>query len=216
MRGLMRMAVAMGGAVVVMGGLVGCEGADAGGKAKASAAPTAAPSAAAPGSGVKAAGSVGADGSGCRLPVVFDLAEDWKPKTVARNDDERFASLFEQGGLTLTCEIDAKPAGNIGFLRVWTADKAKGNARQVLEAFMAGEKPTGTPAYTEVPAGALQGVEAAYETTALDESKKEHAYAVVTPGGAAVVLQLGGLDTQEHDEMLPAYRLARQSLKAAR
>lgn len=72
--------------------------------------------------------------------------------------------------MTLACEIDAKPAGNIGFLRVWVADEpaAPGDARKVLEAFMAGEKAKGTPVYTDLKAGpagaALPAVQAAYET----------------------------------------------------
>lgn len=53
-----------------------------------------------------------------------------------------------------------------------------------------------------------------YETYSklLDESKREHALAVITPSGA-VVLHLGGMDTNEHKEMLPAYELAKQSLR---
>ncbi|MFC6132716.1 lipoprotein [Streptomyces spororaveus] len=171
--------------------------------------------------GVKAVGSVGGEDTPCRLPVSFDLVQDWKPKAVTHAEDDRFASLFQQGGMTLACEIDAKPAGNIGFLRVWVADEpaAPGDARKVLEAFMAGEKAKGTPVYTDLKAGpagaALPAVQAAYETDPLDEPKKESAFAAVTPGGEAVVVQLGGLDSGEHDEMLPAFRLAQQSLKAA-
>ncbi|MER5934053.1 lipoprotein [Streptomyces sp. NPDC002054] len=199
-----------------MGALTACGESDgkAKGAASVSAAASTAPSASAS-AAPKAAAAVGGDGTACKLPVAFDLAADWKPKAVTHQDDEQFAALFKQGGLTLQCEIDAKPAGNIGFLRVWTADKAAGNARQVLEAFVGEEKATGTPVYTDVSAGKLQGVEAAYVTSPLDEPKKEHAFAVVTPGGAAVVVQLGGLDSAEHDAMLPAYRLAQQTLKAA-
>lgn len=222
MRGLMRATVGVVGSVVLMGALTACgesgsgSGSGSGAKATAAASASAAPSTPAAGSGAKAAGSVGGDGTACKLPVSFDLMANWKPKAVTHQDDEQFAALFKQGGLTLQCEIDAKPAGTIGFLRVWTADKAAGNARQVLETFMGEEKATGTPpVYTDVPAGTLQGVEVAYETSPLDEPKKEHAFAVVTPGGAAVVLQLGGLDSTEHDAMLPAFRLAQQSLKAA-
>lgn len=185
--------------------------------------PTASASAGAgPADGFKAAGSVGGDGTACGLPVSFDVAQDWKPKAVTHAEDDQFASLFKQGGTTLACEIDAKPAGMIGFLRVWVADgpAAPGDARTVLEAFMAGEKAKGAPVYTEVRAGtgsgtALPAVQVSYETAPLDEPKKESAFAAVTPGGKAVVIHLGGLDSAEHDRMLPALRLAQQSLKAA-
>ncbi|MFJ3927813.1 lipoprotein [Streptomyces sp. NPDC090022] len=152
------------------------------------------------------AASVGAPGTDCPLPVSFGLATSWQPKAVPGG--------IPHGAFTLRCEIDAKPAGHIGFLRVWTAEKSPGTARQALDAFLAKQKVTGTPAVTDVTAGALPAAEAAYETTALDEPKQEHAFAVVTPSGAAVVVHLGGLDTDEHKAMLPAYQLARQSLKA--
>ncbi|MEV7616877.1 lipoprotein [Streptomyces sp. NPDC089799] len=231
-RGAVRAAVGAIGAAVLVAGLTACgtsqpDGAKAGGGAqdpKPAATGTASPTAgtagaAGTGEGAKAAGSVGGDGSECRLPVSFALAKDWKPKPVKVEADDQFAALFKQGGMTLACEIDAKPAGNIGFLRVWVADKpaAPGDARKVLEGFMSGEKAKGAPVYTDLKAGtgasALPAVQAAYETAPLDEAKKESAFAVVTPAGAAVVVHLGGLDSVEHDQMLPAYRLAQQSLK---
>ncbi|MHC6624742.1 lipoprotein [Streptomyces globosus] len=210
---------------VLLAGLAACgpaesKGAAGAGPSQASAAGTPAPGAGAA-SAAPPAGSAGAAGSPCTLPVAFDLARDWKPKAVTHADDEEFAGLFKQGGTTLACEIDAKPAGHLGFLRVWVADApaAAGDARRVLEAFMAGEKAKGAPAYADLRAGtgdsSLPAVEAQYETAPLDEPKKERALAVVTPGGRAVVLQLGGFDTAEHDAMLPAYRQALRSLRPA-
>ncbi|MBD3579489.1 MULTISPECIES: lipoprotein [Streptomyces] len=211
------------GAAVLLAGLAACgpaesKGATGAGASEASAAGTPAPTAGAA-SAAPPAGSVGTAGSPCTLPVAFDLARDWKPKAVTHADDEEFAALFKQGGTTLACEIDAKPAGHLGFLRVWVADApaAAGDARRVLEAFMTGEKAKGAPAYADLRAGtgdgSLPAVEARYETAPLDEPKKERAVAVVTPGGKAVVLQLGGFDTAEHDAMLPAYRQTLQSLR---
>jgi hypothetical protein len=46
----------------------------------------------------------------------------------------------------------------------------------------------------------------------LDEQRTESAFAVATPDGP-VVVHLGGLDSEEHREMLPAYELAKQTLK---
>ncbi|MFD0267329.1 lipoprotein [Streptomyces sp. NPDC127106] len=229
-RGLVRAVTGVVGAGILVVGGTACgsstseKAAGGGDEQPAQAAATGTPSpaagaGAAAGAGVKAAGSVGGDGTPCRLPVSFDLVQDWKPKAVTHAEDDEFAALFKQGGMTLACEIDAKPAGNFGFLRVWVADKpaGPGDARKVLESFMAGEKTKGTPAYAEVRAGtggaALPAVEAAYETAPLDEAKKESAFAVVTPDGAAVVVHLGGLDSAEHEAMRPAYRLAQQSLK---
>lgn len=57
-------------------------------------------------------------------------------------------------------------------------------------------------------------VEYLYSSELLDETKKESAFAVTTADGP-VVVHLGGLDTEEHEEMLPAYDLARRTLRTA-
>ncbi|MCT4355521.1 lipoprotein [Streptomyces sp. Je 1-79] len=174
--------------------------------------PTAGASTAAAGAG-EAAGSVGGSGTACELPVSFGLAADWKPKAVKATDDEVFAALGKQGPATMTCEIDAKPAGNIGYLRVWAA--GEGAARTALEGFVKAEKNATEVSYRETEAGALPAVEVTYTVynKLMEESKEERAFAVAAPKGT-VIVHLGGLDTEEHREMLPAYELARSSLKA--
>ncbi|MFF3319712.1 lipoprotein [Streptomyces sp. NPDC003035] len=166
--------------------------------------PTAAPKAA-------ARASLGAPGTACPLPVSFDLAARWKPKAVQATDDEVFAALGKQGPATMVCEIDAKPAGNIGYLRVWSA--GKGEARTALEGFVKAEENTSKVVYKETKAGALPATEVTYtvHNEIMEESKEERAFAVSTPKGV-VIVHLGGLDTQEHREMLPAYELARSSV----
>jgi len=160
-------------------------------------------------------GSVGGSGSDCALPISFDLAADWKPEAVTVDPGSEFDELLaKQGPVTLVCEIDAKPAGNIGFLRVWAGDASNSTARQVLEAFIADDETAGKITYKETEAGALTATEAGYTVNVepLDESKTERAFAVTTPDGP-VVVHLGGMDTQEHEEMLPAYELAKKTLK---
>jgi hypothetical protein len=111
--------------------------------------------------------------------------------------------------------VDAKPAGHIGFLRVWTGAPGADDARTVLKAFMAAETGATKARYSAFKAGALTGaeVEYLYKTEFEDAPKKERALAVTTPGGP-VVVHLGGLDTEENEAMLPAYELAKRSLKA--
>ncbi|MFF3846656.1 lipoprotein [Streptomyces sp. NPDC002328] len=170
-------------------------------------------------------GSVGAAGSACELPVTFDTAKSWEAEAIAAADrkgdtgneltDELAEALLHQGPVTMACEIDAKPAGNIGYLRVWTGKPGDADARAVLEQFVkAGTAPSGAR-YSAFKAGGLSGAEVEYITTSkiLEESKKERALAVNTPEGP-VVLHLGGLDTGEHEAMLPAYQLAKSTLKA--
>ncbi|MFE3072638.1 lipoprotein [Streptomyces sp. NPDC059247] len=169
-------------------------------------------------SGASAVARVGADGSACPLPVSFGIAAGWKPRAVEAPKDPDFAELLRQGPAEMVCEIDAKPAGNIGFLRVWTV--RDGNPGTAIEAFVkAGEQPYGiTIQETTAGTGAGSALAAEVRYTVLDEptqeQKKQRAFAVAAPGGT-VIVHLGGFDTAEHQAMLPAYELARTSLKTA-
>jgi hypothetical protein len=202
--------------------LTGCaEGSDEGPSTSASA------TAAAGGKSGKVAesgGTIGKPGSACELPVTFDIAADWKAKSIDAETagdgsdlaEELADALLHQGPVTGACEVDAKPAGHIGFLRVWTGKPGKDDARTVLEAFVAAEDNTSKPKYTTFKSGGLDGVEVEYLFTSklLEETKKERALAVTTASGP-VVLHLGGLDTEEHEDMLPAFELAKQTLRTA-
>ncbi|MFD4229546.1 lipoprotein [Streptomyces sp. NPDC058545] len=159
-------------------------------------------------------GSVGGSGSACALPVTFDLAASWKPEAVRLGADDALNELVRQGPVTLVCEIDAKPAGSIGFLRVWTGDRTDRTPRQVLEAFLADEPNAGKITYTDTEAGTLHATEAGYTVSSelLDGPQKKRAFAVSTPRGP-VVVHLGGLDSEEHEEMLPAYELAKRTVR---
>ncbi|MER5310227.1 lipoprotein [Streptomyces sp. NPDC002773] len=159
--------------------------------------------------------SVGGSGTACALPVSFAVAEKWKPKAIKNPEDPEFAALTHQGPAVIRCEVDAKPAGNIGFLRVWTA-AGTGPARAALEGFVKAEKGVSKAVYKETAAGgALRVTEVTYTVynDLMEESKEERAFAVATPKKGTVIVHLGGLDSEEHQEMLPAYELARTTLK---
>ncbi|MFI2764003.1 lipoprotein [Streptomyces echinatus] len=173
-------------------------------------------------------GTVGPAGSACELPVTFGLAQHWKAKSIdaekelskAPNGEDGDLSgalaeaFLRQGPVTAACEIDAKPAGNIGFLRVWTGKPGDADAGSVLRGFVAAEDNVSKPEYHSFRTGSgLAAVEVEYLCTSklLEETKKESAFAVSTPDGP-VVLHLGGMDTDEHEEMRPAYDLAKQTL----
>ncbi|MET7366133.1 lipoprotein [Streptomyces sp. NPDC005566] len=158
--------------------------------------------------------TLGGAGSPCALPVTFDLAADWKPAAVEVDPGSDLAALGEQGPVTMVCEIDAKPAGNIGYLRVWQGKASDGDPRKVLEAFVAGDPNAAEATYTRTKAGSLAAAEVGYSVSSelLDEPKTERAFAVATPEGP-VVVHLGGLDSEEHRQMLPAYELVKKTLK---
>ncbi|MEU8621844.1 lipoprotein [Streptomyces sp. NPDC048623] len=158
------------------------------------------------------AATLGGPGTACALPFAFSLAEDWKPKAVEVPADPDLAELTKQGPATLRCEVDAKPAGHLGFLRVWTVPK--GLARPALEAFVKAEKGSRRAVYADTKAGLLPAVQTVYEVHGelTDETKTERAFAVETADDTVVIVHLGGLDTEEHEAMRPAYELARATL----
>ncbi|MFI9613504.1 lipoprotein [Streptomyces sp. NPDC052023] len=169
---------------------------------------------------VGSGGTIGAAGSPCELPVTFRIAAKWEAESTAvpgEDVPEEVADMvWRQGPVTAACEVDAKPAGHIGFLRVWTGEPGAAGARTVLEEFLAADKGAGEEKYQPFEAGDLAGTEVEYRYTSslTDETKTERALAVVTPDGP-VVLHLGGLDTAEHEAMLPAYELAKRTLRAS-
>lgn len=214
---------------VLAGLLAGCSQSAEGDGARPSASATGAAGAAGSGKGDDVAasgGSVGATGSACELPVAFDTAENWKAEAIdpgtGEGGDEVAAELAEallhQGPFTAACEIDAKPAGNIGFIRVWTGEAGAEarDARALLKEFVQAEGDTSKAKYSDFTSDSeVSGaeVEYLYTSQALDETKKERAFLTVTAEGP-VVVHLGGLDSGEHEDMLPAYELARRTLRA--
>jgi len=156
------------------------------------------------------AGRVGTAASGCALPVTFGLAEDWKPKAVTIAGDELLAELAQQGPLTMACEIDAKPAGLIGFLRVWTGKS--GDPRANLTAFIG--KDALKPAFTELQIGGRPAVEVVYEKKSqLDDAIEPEQAFVVETGQGLLAVSMDSFDSGEHKDMLPAYELAKSSLE---
>ncbi|PRH80982.1 hypothetical protein C6N75_01275, partial [Streptomyces solincola] len=126
---------------------------------------------------------------------------------------------FRQGTLDVRCELDAKPAGHIGFLRVYVPgpDTAPDTRpREALTAFVTDEKGAAKARYTtpDLPgAPSNASTEVAYTVT--DDilgAKPERALAVATPKGP-VILHLGGLDAAEHQAMLPAFERAKRTVR---
>ncbi|WP_069759816.1 lipoprotein [Streptomyces sp. LUP47B] len=196
-------------AALLAGVLTGCSEAAEGDDSKASAHPSATAETSPPDdTAATGGGTIGAAGSACELPVTFDIAKSWKAEAVE--------APLSQGPVSLACEIDAKPAGNIGFLRVWAGKSGDADTQAVLEAFVAAEDGVTKEKYRTFTTGGVSGVEVEYLYTSelLEETKKESAFAVTTADGP-VVVHLGGLDTAEHEEMLPAYELARRTLRTA-
>ncbi|MGC4806803.1 lipoprotein [Micromonospora sp. DT233] len=146
--------------------------------------------------------TVGPKGSACPLPMTFSMPADWKVKSAK-------ATGFKAGPALLLCEIDAKPAGNIGFLRVWRIEgAAPANPQATVDAFLAEYSKKATDQqYRPTKAGQVDSTEATW----VEEEARKRAIVIPAEGGT-MMLTLGGLDDEEFEEMLPAYQLAKSSV----
>lgn len=97
---------------------------------------------------------------------------------------------------------------------MWTGDRTDRTPRQVLEAFLADEPNADKITYTDTEAGALPATEVGYTISSelLDGPQKKRAFAFSTPRGP-IVVHLGGLDSKEYEEMVPAYEPAKRTVR---
>lgn len=146
-----------------------------------------------------ASAKVGGSDTACPLPVAIDIPDKWKPAGLD-------AGMFGQGGLDARCEIDAKPAGAVGFIRVWVGSSAE--PRQALESYLADQPRATDIQYRDTAVGQGSGVEATWVN---ENTGRQRAFAMSTPL-KAIMVSAGGIDDEEHQKMLPAYLLAKQSL----
>jgi hypothetical protein len=164
-----------------------------------------------------AGASIGAKGTACELPFSFQTAADWKAEAVDVKKLGELAALAKVGDFTVVCEIDAKPAGSIGFIRVHLAGKLPGEPAEHLQEFVkdaVGKREVSGTDITELQIGGAQAAEASWETVdkEYDIRSKYTAFALSTKSGM-VVVQLAPLDTGEFTAMQPAYELAKKSVK---
>lgn len=142
---------------------------------------------------------IGGSDTPCQLPVAIDIPDKWKPVALSPGD----ARL---GGLDLLCEIDAKPANAVGFMRVWAG--GTGDTRTKLESFVGAQGKISNAEYRDTSVGQGSGVEA---TWLVEDTGRHRAFAMTTPL-KTVVVSSGGIDDSEYQKMLPAFLLAKQSL----
>lgn len=153
----------------------------------------------------------GAKGSGCELPVTFAVADKWQVDDIVVEKDDPLAELMRRGPLEMTCEVNAKRLGIVGFLRVWIGGSAIGGVRPALQALISGQKTRGA-VYTPVKIGGQDGMELQYQlySNLMEEYSARKAFAVVTPGGV-VVVELSGLESDD-PAAAAAYEQAKTTL----
>ncbi|NYF54517.1 lipoprotein [Micromonospora purpureochromogenes] len=145
--------------------------------------------------------TVGPEGSTCPLPITFSVPPKWKVKAVTSGKD------FQIGPAVPLCEIDAKPAGHIGFLRVWRIEGATPRTPQItLDKFIDDYGPARERQYRRTKAGPLDSFEASW---AGDDGRKRAI--LVSSLYGKILITLGASDYEELIPILPAYQLAKSS-----
>ncbi|MEH0971777.1 lipoprotein [Micromonospora sp. CPCC 205546] len=210
-----RAAVLTALAIALTGGCAeGKEPPSAGGSPSASPSPTASPVTPGPPwhdevAAAPAGTTVGGKGTPCELPVTFSVPAKWKVKAVKRSAKSGEARV---GKALMVCEIDARPAGDLGFLRVWRVDGVAGGGQEHLKHFLGVYAPGATDAeYRRLKAGTLDAVEASYPGKD-GGAVNDRAIAISSLYGPVVL----SLDTSDPEELLPAYQLVKQSARINR
>ncbi|WP_052745083.1 lipoprotein [Micromonospora sp. HK10] len=196
-------------AALALAGVAGCgdEQPQTAASGSASPSPTASPVVAGPPwyddvAPAEAALELGDRASACPMELLISAPAKWRAKAVKNGRDAAI------GGAVPVCEIDAKPAGHLGFLRVWKAD-TPGNQQEVLDRFLDAYGEVTDRQYRRTKAGPLD----ALETTYVAESGTHERAILVSTIWGRFLLTLGGPDDAEHQAMLPAYQLAKQTAK---
>ncbi|SDX58143.1 hypothetical protein SAMN05421504_103168 [Amycolatopsis xylanica] len=144
-----------------------------------------------------AAAEVGPAGSPCPMPVTFKIAEKWKAGTV-------------DAGSEILCEIDSKPAGSLGFLRVYKTTAT--DLESGLKTFATKSKGAEGFAYSDVTAGGIAGKEVSY-VIKQDDIEMPKRVLAVSAANSVILLEVGGLDQETFDTNVKAYELAKSTLK---
>ncbi len=140
---------------------------------------------------------IGAAGSDCPLPISISVADKWKASAI-------------EGEPELLCEISARPAGSIGFLRIYHK-KGTTDAKAALTAYTAKPQYSGVK-LTDIKAGSVAGEEASYTIDSSGDKSPGLVFAVPVSDGT-VLVSLDSLDDDIQRDNRPAYELAKSSLK---
>jgi hypothetical protein len=145
---------------------------------------------------------VGPTGSACPMPVTFSVADKWKPTAVSDGTSKSGELL---------CEISARATGQTGFIRVY-------RMTDVADAQAALTRYTSRPTYsgikvTDVTTGLGAGKQVSYSIDSSGTTLPGMVFAAPVTGGA-VLVSLDAIDEETQKANMPAFELAKSTLKA--
>ncbi|TDP98056.1 lipoprotein [Labedaea rhizosphaerae] len=147
-----------------------------------------------------AGATIGGTSGPCPLPVTMTIAKGWKAAGVP-------AGTGSMGDAALACEVDAKPAGHLGFLRIYVTGSPV-EPKNLLKAVVAKSKQVNGEQYRE----SKPGVELTYLSDVGGDQVRSRAYAA-TVNGRTVLVVLDAFDSEEYDAMIGAYLLAQHTIR---
>lgn len=160
---------------------------------------------------------IGTTKSGCDLPVLVHVPENWgvesvTPKMVERADDERLTS---PGGFEWVCSILGSPVGIPAPIFIFVAPPRVARdltAEQLLQRYVRAAYGDVKVDVRDVTVDAGPGVEGTFSTSRGRYSPVQlSAFVLPTPTGAVVVIN-GGPHQETIDRGLPAYESVRDSM----
>ncbi|GAA2512640.1 hypothetical protein GCM10010201_05040 [Pilimelia columellifera subsp. columellifera] len=158
---------------------------------------------------------VGPKGSTCELPVSFAAPKDWKIKKTTL-DGGPLDDLAREGGFTVACEIDAKPAGVLGLMQVFRQDEPGAELKAAVDGHLKAQEGVVKRQDRTVTAGGLPALEVSYGSYSkvLEVTRLKRALAVQLPNKEIILLSIGGLDEEEHLGLLSGLRLAHAGMRS--
>ncbi|MEU5162018.1 lipoprotein [Streptomyces sp. NPDC020875] len=157
---------------------------------------------------------IGAAGSPCALPVAFDIPAAWKVNEAVPVERTGMAVEYSE----YLCELDARPGGGKGSIRIHNDQSRLSQPRESLERFIRAGRLTERKnvEYRDTKAGPYKAVEVSYE--GYNESRKARVkdtrIAFEAPQGL-VVFSVEALDPVDHDALLPELDRIKDTLKAS-
>lgn len=163
--------------------------------------------------------TIGGADSACPMPVTFALGQGWTPTEITEEDtrDEIGQAAYVRGDFRQICQIDGPLGGQLDQLLVWAADTALPATEATLRSFLdatPSQDPVRDQQFREITVDGRSSAEMTTLTYSdLIESERRKRGFVVSTDEATVIVRLSGFDVADHNQLVPGYVLAKETLR---